>query len=131
MDYLTAGTQRSMSFKDFMEEWIVDQFFRTLDEFGLKKPWYWDIFLDQLEIYHHMIYASAYTSRATLWFDFEMPSPAIESGSVRSIQSTGTTWTRCGAVLENDGRPSARPPELDVRAWDGHADVLRSVPAAA
>jgi toluene monooxygenase system protein A len=59
-----------------MEEWIVDQFFRTLDEFGLKKPWYWDIFLDELEIYHHMIYASAYTYRATLWFDFVMPSPS-------------------------------------------------------
>jgi len=51
MDYLTAAGQRSGSFKEFMEEWIVDQFFRTLDEFGLKKPWYWDIFLDELEIY--------------------------------------------------------------------------------
>src|ERR1700726_524794 len=75
MDYLTASDQRSGSFKEFMEEWIVDQFFRTLDEFGLKKPWYWDIFLDELKIYHHMIYASAYTYRATLWFDFVMPSP--------------------------------------------------------
>jgi hypothetical protein len=73
---LTAADQRSGSFKEFMEEWIVDQFFRTLDEFGLKKPWYWDIFLDELEIYHHMIYASAYTYRATLWFDFVMPSPS-------------------------------------------------------
>jgi len=25
-------------------EWIIDQYLRTLDEFGLKKPWYWDIF---------------------------------------------------------------------------------------
>ncbi len=76
MDYLTAADRRSNSFKEFMEEWIVDQFFRTLDEFGLKKPWYWDIFLDELEIYHHMIYASAYTYRSTLWFDFVMPSPS-------------------------------------------------------
>jgi toluene monooxygenase system protein A len=75
MDYFTAPDQRPTSFKEFMEEWIVDQYLRTLDEFGLKKPWYWDIFLDELDIYHHMIYASAYTYRATLWFNFVMPSP--------------------------------------------------------
>jgi len=59
-----------------MEEWIIDQFVRTLDEFGLKKPWYWDTFLEELGIYHHMVYASAYTYRATLWFDCAVPSPA-------------------------------------------------------
>jgi toluene monooxygenase system protein A len=75
MDYMTVREQRSASFKEFMEEWIVDQFFRTLDEFGLKKPWYWGIFLDELEIYHHMLYAAAYTYRATVWFDLTMPSP--------------------------------------------------------
>jgi hypothetical protein len=37
-DYLTALDQRPYSFKEFMEEWIIDQFLRTLDEFGLKKP---------------------------------------------------------------------------------------------
>ena len=76
MDYLTPLDQRPHSFKEFMEEWIIDQFLRTLDEFGLKKPWYWNIFEDELDIYHHMIYASAYTYRATLWFDFVVPSPA-------------------------------------------------------
>jgi toluene monooxygenase system protein A len=59
-----------------MEEWIIDQFLRTLDEFGLEQPWYWDIFMDELDIYHHMIYASAYSYRATLWFNFVMPGPA-------------------------------------------------------
>ena len=75
-DYLTALDQRPYSFKEFMEEWIIDQFLRTLDEFGLKKPWYWNIVEDELDIYHHMIYASAYTYRATLWFDFVIPGPA-------------------------------------------------------
>ena len=75
MDYMASVEHRQNSFKEFMEEWIVDQFLRTLDEFGLKKPWYWDIFLDELDIYHHMIYASAYTYRSTLWFDFVIPSP--------------------------------------------------------
>src|SRR5436190_215917 len=76
MDYLAAVDRRQNSFKEFMEEWIMDQYLRTLDEFGLKKPWYWEILLDELQIYHHMIYASAYTYRSTLWFDFVIPSPA-------------------------------------------------------
>ena len=75
IDYLTAPDQRPYSFKEFMEEWIIDQFLRTLDEFGLEKPWYWNLLLDELEIYHHMIYASAYSYRATLWFNFVVPGP--------------------------------------------------------
>jgi toluene monooxygenase system protein A len=90
MDYLTAADQRSGSFKEFMEEWIVDQFFHTLDEFGLKKPCYWDMFLDELEIYHHMIYASAYTYRQY----------------TGNVPSTGMTWTQCGNASESDGRMS-------------------------
>lgn len=76
MDYLTAMEQRAYSFKEFMEEWILDQFLRTLDEFGLKRPWYWQTVLDELESYHHMIYASAYSYRATLWFNMVIPGPA-------------------------------------------------------
>jgi len=76
MDYLAAVQERQNSFKEFMEEWIIDQFLRTLEEFGLKKPWYWDIVVEELEIYHHMIYATAYTYRSTFWFDFVIPSPA-------------------------------------------------------
>jgi toluene monooxygenase system protein A len=75
MDYLTPVEHRTQSFKEFVEEWILDQFQRSLDDFGLRKPWYWDQFLDGLEIYHHMVYASAYTYRATVWFDFSLPGP--------------------------------------------------------
>jgi toluene monooxygenase system protein A len=75
MDYMAAIEGRQNSFKEFMEEWIIDQFLRTLSEFGLKKPWYWDILLEELEIYHHMVYAAAYTYRSTLWFNFIIPSP--------------------------------------------------------
>jgi len=96
-DYLTALEQRPYSFKEFMEEWIIDQYLRTLDEFGLKKPWYWDIFEDELDIYHHMIYASAYTYRATLWFNFVLPSPASGSGCARNIPNIGTIWMPFGS----------------------------------
>jgi toluene monooxygenase system protein A len=75
MDYLTPVAHRRSSFKEFMEEWIIDQFQRTLTTFGLKRPWYWDTFIDALDLYHHMVYASAYTYRSTVWFDFALPGP--------------------------------------------------------
>jgi toluene monooxygenase system protein A len=76
MDYLTPLEQRTSSFKEFMEEWIVDQYQQLLDRYGMKRPWYWDTFIDALDSYHHMVYASAYTYRATVWFDMPLPSPA-------------------------------------------------------
>jgi toluene monooxygenase system protein A len=76
MDYLTPLDKRTHSFKEFMEEWILDQYVQHLDQMGMQKPWYWEIFLDSLDIYHHMVYVSAYTYRATVWFDMAVPSPA-------------------------------------------------------
>ena len=75
MDYFTPLENRQQSFKEFMEEWIIDQFLRSLDEMGLEKPWYWKHFIDSLDIYHHQVYASAYTYRATVWFNFVVPGP--------------------------------------------------------
>jgi toluene monooxygenase system protein A len=46
------------------------------DRFGLQRPWYWDTFLAQVDSYHHLVYASAYTYRATVWFNMTLPSPA-------------------------------------------------------
>src|SRR5581483_906968 len=75
MDYLTPLEHRTQSFKEFMEEWVIDQYLRTLEDFGLERPWYWDTFLESLDHYHHMVYASAYTYRATVWFDMVVPGP--------------------------------------------------------
>jgi toluene monooxygenase system protein A len=75
MDYLTPVEHRSRSFKEFMQEWVLDQYVRSIEEMGLEKPWYWDTFLASLDNYHHMIYASAYTYRASVWFDFVVPGP--------------------------------------------------------
>ena len=58
-----------------MEEWVIDQFLDSLSEYGLSRPWYWNTFLESLDYYHHMVYASAYTYRSTVWFDFVLPGP--------------------------------------------------------
>src|SRR4029077_3445017 len=60
MDYFTPVEHRPRSCKECMEEWVLDQYLRTLDEFGLERPWYWDFFVQCLDHYHHMVYASAY-----------------------------------------------------------------------
>lgn len=75
MDYLTPLGARTASFREFTEEWIIEQFLRALEEVGLKRPWYWREFEAMLETYHHMMYVSAYTYRSTLWFDVVLPGP--------------------------------------------------------
>jgi toluene monooxygenase system protein A len=75
MDYLTPLSARKRSFKEFMDEWIIDQFLTTIEDLGLAKPWYWDTFLQATETFHHMVYASAYTYRATVWFNMVVPGP--------------------------------------------------------
>jgi toluene monooxygenase system protein A len=79
LDYLTPVARRGQSFKEFVEEWILDQFQSSLVHHGLKLPWYWPQFLTALETYHHMVYASAYTYRASVWFDFVLPGPSERS----------------------------------------------------
>jgi toluene monooxygenase system protein A len=75
MDYLTPLPHRIGSFKEFVKEWVIDQFLTSLEGMGLERPWYWDRFEENLDFYHHMVYASAYTYRATVWFDLVVPGP--------------------------------------------------------
>ena len=75
MDYLTPLRHRTASFAEFVHEWVLVQFDRSLESVGLQRPWYWKQFLQSLDHYHHMVYASAYSYRATVWFDMPMPGP--------------------------------------------------------
>jgi len=75
MDYFIPLEKRIRSFKEFMQEWVVEQYLPSIESLGLKRPWYWPVFEKALDTYHHMVYASAYTYRATVWFDFVLPSP--------------------------------------------------------
>jgi toluene monooxygenase system protein A len=100
MDYLTPLAQRRFSFKEFVQEWVIDQYERTLAEFGVRRPWYWDQFIDSLDSYHHMVYASAYTYRATVWFNMVVPSPD-ERAWLR--ERYPRHWDRFDAVWEQVG----------------------------
>jgi toluene monooxygenase system protein A len=115
MDYLTPLGKRRQSMKEFVEEWIVDQFQRQLLEYGLKRPWYWDTFIESLDYYHHMVYASAYTYRATVWFDLAQPGPA-ERDWLRSKYPD--SWDAFDPIWERiEERWKASGPEVE---WYTH-----------
>lgn len=69
MDYYVPLEVRGESFKEFMEEWIITQFMRSLEDLGLSKPWYWDIFLRDVSEHHHGQHLGTYSWRPTLWWN--------------------------------------------------------------
>jgi toluene monooxygenase system protein A len=69
MDYYTPLEHRSMSFKEFMQEWIVKQFMDQFRDFGLELPWYWEQFLAELEWYHHALQIGVWFYRPTVWWN--------------------------------------------------------------
>ena len=68
MDYYIPLDRREGSFKEFMQEWIVTQFVNSLEDLGLAKPWYWDIFLADIDEHHHGQQLGTWSWRPTLWF---------------------------------------------------------------
>lgn len=75
MDYYIPLDKREGSFKEFMQEWIITQFTRSLEDLGLAKPWYWSIFMRDLEDEHHGQQLGTWSWRPTLWW-----SPAAGMG---------------------------------------------------
>jgi toluene monooxygenase system protein A len=68
MDYYTPLEHRSVSFKEFMLEWIVKQFMDQFRDFGLERPWYWDIFMQELDWLHHAFHLAIWCWRPTVWW---------------------------------------------------------------
>ena len=68
MDYYTPLEHREHSFKEFMQEWVSEQFIRRILDLGLSRPWYWDIFLEDLETFHHAQQIGVYLYRPTEWW---------------------------------------------------------------
>ena len=112
MDYLTPLPARRQSFKEFMQEWILDQFQQNLQRTGLSRPWYWDRFVASIDWFHHMIYASAYTYRATVWFHFVVPGPE-ERAWLR--EKYPGSWPELAGVWDRIvARWQACPPGVDL-----------------
>ena len=69
MDYYTPLEHRKRSFKEFVEEWIVGQFERAITDLGLSRPWYWDHFLQTIDVYHHAFHMGVWYWRPTVWWN--------------------------------------------------------------
>jgi toluene monooxygenase system protein A len=73
MEYLAPLEARTHTFKEFMNEWIVEQFLTNISDFDLERPWFWDVFSEELDNAHHSFQLGMYAYRTTLWFDVAAP----------------------------------------------------------
>jgi toluene monooxygenase system protein A len=115
MDYLTPLAERKQSFREFVGEWIIEQFERMIHEYGLERPWYWAEFVKSTGYYHHLAYASAYTYRSTVWFDLVLPGPEERAWLAEKYPEA---WPELAPVWERvSERWRASGPELE---WFTH-----------
>lgn len=88
-DYYTPLENRRYSYKEFMEEWVMDQFVRNLQDYGLEKPWYWDQFIDSLDIWHHNLNIVIWFYRSTVWWN---PAPGVTKDERDWLQEKYPNW---------------------------------------
>ena len=100
MDYYTPLEHRKQSFKEFMQEWIVGQFERSLLDLGLEKPWFWDEFLREIDQQHQGMHMGVWFWRPTVWWN----PPAGVSVEERAwleekYPGWNDTWGHCWDVI--------------------------------
>ena len=111
MEYLTPLDARTQSFKEFMEEWVVDQFMKNLAEFELERPWFWDLFVEEIDYAHHSLQLGLYAYRTTLWFDVATPdAPRTRVAATTSTRTGATPSGRSGTGSSTAG------PRMEKRA---------------
>ena len=130
MDYLTPLEHRTSSFKEFMHEWVLDQFLRSLDEFGLRAP----VVLGHLPRGPRQLSPHGLRERVQL--------PRVGLVQLRRARAPGTRLAarevsglvaRLRSDLAAHHRPLARLRSRQRlrRAWHRDRVVLRSLPAGA
>ncbi|MCZ6721328.1 MAG: toluene monooxygenase [Alphaproteobacteria bacterium] len=115
MDYYMPLEKRERSFKEFMEEWVVAQFERQMNDLGLDRPWYWDIFLNDLEYFHHSQALGIWLWRPTVWWNpVACVGPKEREWLEKKYPGWNDTWgTLWDTVIENlvAGHPEMTIPE--------------------
>src|SRR6267154_5272860 len=89
MDYYTPLEHRKQSYREFMEEWIIDQFIKTIEDYGLKKPWFWDEFMQGLDTWHHGLHMGLWFWRPTLWW---RPKAGVSKEEREWLQEKYPNW---------------------------------------
>jgi Methane/Phenol/Toluene Hydroxylase/YHS domain len=96
MDYYVPLDKRTLSFKEFMLEWVIEQHERTLRDFGLEKPWFWETFLHSLDHGHHACHLGMWFWRPTL---FWRPSAGVSKAERRWLNDKYPSWEDSWGVL--------------------------------
>jgi toluene monooxygenase system protein A len=100
MDYYMPVERREHSFKEFMEEWVIAQFDRTIGDLGLARPWYWDIFLDELEWFVHGQHLGVWLLPNTVWWNPPCGvTPAERDWLEQKYPGWNATFGRCWDVI--------------------------------
>ena len=89
MDYYTPLHRRKMSFKEFMIEWIVNHHERTLQDYGLDRPWYWETVEKSFDNGHHALHLSTWFWRPTL---FWKPNAGISKAERSWLNEKYPSW---------------------------------------
>jgi len=80
---------------------------KNLAEFDLEKPWFWDLFTEELDFAHHSFQLGLYTYRTTLWFDVAMPDAAerewLNAKYPRWEETYGALWDQLERRWEAGG----------------------------
>jgi toluene monooxygenase system protein A len=100
MDYYTPLEHRENSLKEFMHEWVIGQFGRTIKALGLDLPWYWDYFMYDIETFHHAQQVGVYVYRATEWWrPIACVSPAEREWLEEKYPGWNDTYGKCWDVI--------------------------------
>lgn len=114
IDYFTPLEKREACFREFMEEWIIHQFERTVLDLGLKLPWYWDYFIEDINMFHHGMQAGMWNFRPTVWFDVPAGvSPAERDWLESKYPGWNDNWGKIWDVITkniNAGKPELTLP---------------------
>lgn len=112
MDYYTPLEHRRMSFKEFIEEWIIDQFLRNTADLGLRKPWYWDRFLRELDQVSHALHlVGIWYWRPTVWWN---PKAGIAPAERRWLNEKYPGWDESWGQLWDVIIRNVQEGELDL-----------------
>jgi toluene monooxygenase system protein A len=119
MDYYTPLVHRSMSFKEFMLEWIIKQFTDQFRDLGLERPWYWDLFIQELDWLHHAYHLGVWFWRPTVWWN---PDAGVSVAEREWLEAKypgwhdrfGTYWQTIAENLRQGAIPLTYPETLPV-----------------
>ena len=116
IDYYTPLEKREQSFREFVDEWIVGQFERSILDLGLDKPWYWDQFIVSTGVHHHGVHLGNWFWRRTLFWDPTAGVTAAERAWLEEkYPGWNDTWGRSWDVI-TDNVLNGRSDKLNATA---------------